>query len=198
MTENGQAPVRRGGGPRPPGDARRLVLDAAFDLLAERGMEGTSIDAISERAGVSKATVYRYWSSKRELVVDAVRRLGALGDIRESDDPRADALHLLTQLATMLTCSPAGRLLPRLVSAAAQDDVLAATWQAEVIAPRREGVARIVRRAVDAGQLPPDTDVDLVVDVLVGPIQYRHLVSGADPTALPAALVALIWDGIRG
>lgn len=207
---------RRPGRPRSE-RARRAALEAALALLTDRGLAAMSVDAVCERAGVSKATIYRHWESKERLCIEAVSCVRARGGEAAGPatdpgtgpdpaagcgpdpgaaDPRAGIVAVLRAFADADDPSASGRLLARLVGEAVDNPELARVWRATVVAPQRARLAGLVARAVEQGELRHDTDVDLVVDLLLGPLVYRRLVTG---TAVPAPeqLVEAVWDGFR-
>src|SRR5580704_16149454 len=106
--------------PRPPSaHAHEAVLDAALKLIADCGIEGTSVDAISEVSGVSKATIYKHWENKEALCLEAIGRLKPDLPVFRSEDPRADAIALLRHLGRSQKPEAMGRIWPRVMSYAA-------------------------------------------------------------------------------
>lgn len=186
---------RRPGRPRSE-RARRAALDAALALLADRGLSAMSVDAVCERAGVSKATIYRHWESKERLCIEAVSCARPDEPPPDSGDPRADIVAVLRAFVAVTDSSASGRLLARLVGEAVDNPELARVWRATIVAPRRARLASLVGRAVERGELRSDTDVDLAVDLLLGPLLYRRLVTGT-PMPRPEELVEAVWDGFR-
>jgi AcrR family transcriptional regulator len=153
------------------------ILDAAIELLGERGIEGMSIDEITTRAGVGKATVYRRWGSKEDIVIAALERF--VRDIRipDSGSLRTDLLSLLRD-ASKAYRSPRGRLLSALASAMERHPRLAETVRSDFLGPRRRAVLAVLERARERGELGADVDLDLVHDLMVGPFLYRRLFTG--------------------
>jgi AcrR family transcriptional regulator len=181
-------PRNRPGRPRNPA-THAAILTAAEQLLGEAGYAGMTVEAIAERAGTSKATIYRWWDSKEELLLEALDPAQHALPFTPTGVARDDLVGILEALVRTLpprACSP----IARLVGAMADSAHLAATLRTKVIGPRRAAVADLLRAAVATGDLPGDLDLDLAVDQLVGPLLYRHLVSG-DPIApdIPARLV---------
>lgn len=180
------APARPLGRPRDPAcDAR--ILDAALDLLAEHGYDGLTMEAVAARAGVGKATLYRRHAAKDGLVVDALATL--------TEPPAAvrgrglrDELVALLQATTRKTGSRAGRLMPRLVSAAVDHPDLLLSYRERVITPARKLFVTALQRGVDSGELRADLDLERAVDLLVGPVLYRALL-WPDQAAAPAGQV---------
>lgn len=162
--------------------------------MLERGFEATSMDEISRRSGVSKRTLYRHWPSKEDLLVEALGQAPDDVEVRQTDDPRADAVRLLQELVRTLERTAGGLLLPRLVGAAVDNPQLRRIWQEELTPRRRHPVVAILRAARDRGDLSADTDLELAADQLVAPVIYRWLVSGAPLAAdLPEQLVDAVF-----
>lgn len=186
--------------PRPPGRPRsprahRAVLEAVIHLLGERGFTGTSVEAVADRAGVSKATIYRHWSSKEALCGEAIACVVVDVPRAGGHDPRRLLKRSLIGLAEALEGSDAGRLLPHLASAAAINPQLAEIWRRSLVEPTRQRVIRLLREAVDAGQLAANTDVELAAELLLAPLFYRRLVTGAPAVdrRLVDRLLAAVW-----
>jgi AcrR family transcriptional regulator len=159
--------------------ARQAVLEAADDLLAERGFAGVTIEGIAQRAGVAKQTIYRWWPSKVDILLEAFTEDMAEhlfppdhGEVGE--DLRAH----LHRLALFLTESDPGAVLRALAGQAQHDPTLATRLREDYLSQQRERDRVPLQRAVDRGELPAGLDVDLAVDQLVGPIYYRVLVTG--------------------
>jgi AcrR family transcriptional regulator len=187
--------------PRPPGRPRsprahRAVLEAVIHLLGDRGFGGMSVEAVALRAGVSKATIYRHWASKEALCMEAVACVVVDAPEGRGEDPRRELEALLSGFVEALERSQAGRLLPHLASAAATDRQLAAIWRETLVEPARRRVDRLLRRAVDAGQLGAGADLDLAGELLLAPLFYRRLVTGAPAAdrAFVRRLVTAVWD----
>jgi AcrR family transcriptional regulator len=168
-------PARRPGRPR---DARadEVILEAAAKVLAECGPGGFTVDAVAGKAGVGKATIYRRWPSRSDLMLETAKQAGMGITDPDTGSVRDDMVHVLSMLAAKLTGSVAGRLMPALIAEASVNPEMSRTL-AVFVDERRRMSASIVRRAVARGELPDDTDVDRVVDMGAGPIFYRTLVA---------------------
>jgi AcrR family transcriptional regulator len=159
--------------------ARVAVLEAADDLLVERGFAGVTIEGIAARAGVAKQTIYRWWTSKTAILFDAM-----LADAAEHFSPpdhgdlRSDLRDHLRQVATFLTATDAGAVCRALAGQAQHDPEVATRFQSEFVEPQRERDREPLLRAQRHGDLSQTEDIDLAVDQLVGPIYYRVLVTG--------------------
>ena len=157
-------------------EADEAIVDAALAVFAEEGFDGLTMEAVAARAGVGKATVYRRYPGKAELVIRAASCLSAA----EAPEPdtgslRGDLQAIARNLVHLLTATVAGRCVPELVAALPRCAQLAGE-HGRFIAARRGHTVRAVHRAVARGELPAGTDAELVADLLSGPIFYRHLV----------------------
>lgn len=160
-------------------DARQAVLEAADDLLVEIGFAAVTIEGIAARAGVGKQTIYRWWSSKTDVLLDAF-----LDDAVEHLTPQdtgdlgRDLRTHLRNLAEFLTQSDAGAVFRALAGQAQHDAKMAERFRRDYLGQQREVDRLPLQRAVERGELAADTDIELAVDQLVGPIYYRVLVTG--------------------
>lgn len=157
--------------------ANQAILQAVLELVAERGYQGLTMEAIAERAGVGKATLYRRWSSP-----DAVLEAASEAFVREIGVPdtgtiRGDLLALLHGAIQVYRGLP-GRVMPGLVSAMAQNPRLASSVREGFLASRRAALRAVVERGIRRGELRPDTDVEITLDLVGGPLMYRLLVTG--------------------
>lgn len=165
----------RPGRPRSPA-ADEAIVDAALAVFAEQGFDGLTMEAVATRAGVGKATLYRRYPGKAELVIRAASCLAA-AEAPESDTGslRGDLQAIARNLVHLLTETVAGRCVPELVSAMPRCSQLAGE-HGRFVAARRHYTVRAVERAVARGEIAADADGELVADLLAGPIFYRHLV----------------------
>jgi AcrR family transcriptional regulator len=153
------------------------VLEAADDLLVELGYAGVTIEGIAARAGVAKQTVYRWWSSKADILFDALATDAAeYFSPPAGQDLASDLRAHLRQLAAFLTATDAGAVCRALAGQAQHDPAAAARFEAEFVAPQRERDRAPFAAAKQRGE-PLPTGIDLAVDQLVGPVYYRVLIS---------------------
>ena len=162
-------------------DARQAVLRAADDLLAEKGFGGVTIEGIAAAAGVAKQTVYRWWSSKIDVLLDAFLE-DAAQELTPADHGclEADLRDHLRHLAHFLTAADAGAVFKALIGHAQHDPAFAGTLRAHYLDEQRRRDRLPLERAIGRGELPADLDTAAAVDRLVGPIYHRILVTG-DP-----------------
>ncbi len=154
--------------------AEQAILDAALEAFAECGAEGLRCEDVAARAGVGKATLYRRWTGKEDLLIAALAALksplpvpggeSARGDLiamlavmaRDSDDPR------YARQSAMLH-GEGERRYPRLL----------ARYKETVVEPRRETVRQVIRHGIETGELRGDTDVEIVMLTLTGAVLAR-------------------------
>jgi AcrR family transcriptional regulator len=179
-----------------PRDARvdRAVLTAALELLREGGVTGLSMDLLATRANVGKATIYRRWESKEHLVLDALRSAMEPIEAPDTGALRSDLEGLLERVFERFGSGHLSDVLPLLISAAAHDDALEASLEA-YLHSRREPLLQVLERAVERGELAPDIDRDLFVEVVMGPALFRRLVTSGP---LDAAYAHRLLDWVLG
>ena len=199
MTEALRAPRRPNGHgsdrgrPRDPAvDA--IILEATLGLLAEVGYDGLSVAEIARRGEVTKPLIYRRWAKKSQLVVEAMMTRMPHEPTPDSGDTARDLVEFGNRLAATFSSSPAGRALPGLVAAMATDAEFASSYRALIIEPTRSLWRCAVERGIARGDLIAETDVEFVLDVLVGPLYVRLLITG-DPVdlAYPRLGVELVF-----
>jgi AcrR family transcriptional regulator len=177
VTEPSDVRVRRAGRPRS-AEADAAILDAATEEFIEHGLDGMSVDEVASRASVSKATIYRRYTSKLALVVAAARRCCAQHLLVSETGSLDDDLRSLARgTVQMLHASQAGRAMPRMVAESARQHALGEERRA-FIAERRSQPIALVERAIERGELRPGTDPAVLVDMLSAPLFYRYLLSG--------------------
>jgi AcrR family transcriptional regulator len=155
--------------------ARLAVLGAAADLLLENGLAAVSMDAVAARAGVSKATIYRWWPTKETLALDALYHEWDVPPARDTGSLRGDLLSLLRPWVRLAGRRPYGRAIAALITAAQADPEFARTYRARFVEPRREQVRVILRRAIERGEIPASTKIEVALDLLYGPVYHRLL-----------------------
>lgn len=169
--------TRQRGRPRS-GTAQTAILSAAIALLLDEGLHEMSMDDVAERAGVSKATIYRWWASKELLALDALSTEWAAPTPSKRTDTgslRGDLLALLRPWLRQLHEKPYGRVIAGLVAEAQIDPDFAKLYNEHFIQPRRDVARQILLRAAARGEIPADTDFEVVLDLLYGPIYHRLL-----------------------
>lgn len=176
--------------------ARLAILAAAGELMLEGGVNAASMEAIAERAGVSKATIYKWWPSRGAVALDGfLAQAQDTISVPEGLSTR-DALRFqLLALIRLFRDTPSGPLMRALVSQAECDPEIARAVRERWLAPRRAVACDIMRKGITAGELRPDADVAVVADQLFAPI-YHRLIFGHEP--LDDGLADLLVDQVMG
>jgi AcrR family transcriptional regulator len=157
--------------------ARDAVLAAAAELLLTRGLGAVSMDAVAEQAGVSKATIYRWWPTKETLALDALYHewAPAAPAADGTGSLRADLLSLLRPWVRLVGKRPYGRVIAALIAEAQTDPAFGALYRERFVEPRRAQARPILLRAIERGELPATTNIELALDLLYGPLYHRLL-----------------------
>jgi AcrR family transcriptional regulator len=167
--------------------SRRVILEAVLEELGTVGYGALTIESVAARAGVGKSTIYRHWSGKLALVEDAFRTLKAMAVVPEHGTIRERITGFLEQVAGLVEESTYSACMPALIDAAERDPQVRALHCA--LTNERMGVlVDVLRQAVADGELPADTNAEILADALVGPIVMRRLMFGVtfDPKQVPA------------
>jgi AcrR family transcriptional regulator len=175
----GHAAARRG---RPRSqEADQAILSAAAQILAEGGLGGMSIEEVASRAGVAKTTIYRRWTSRGTLALDAF-----LAEFQGQQPPpdtgslRGDLLAALRAWIRSVTRTSAGPILAGLIAEAQLDPELGAAWRERVVERLRGQHKIMLNRAVERGEIPASTDQEVALDLIFG-AAYHRLLHGHRP-----------------
>ncbi len=185
MSEAAASPRRNPGRPRSEA-SHQAIIRATLELLLETGYRSLTMDAVRARAGVGKATIYRRWSSKEELVRDAIVFMHDDIQAPDTGSVRGDFEGMAARVRSAAQRSGAATFMPRLLGETANDPELHAIFSANLVEPRRAQMRAILARAVARGEIRDDVDVELMIDLFAGPIIYRLLITRGDLAQLPA------------
>ena len=168
-------------------------------MLAERGFQAATIEAIALQAGVGRNTIYRRWRSKEELIADALRELTTDIDAWAEDDLYSLLLNWLREFAHTFSDPLYGRLLAGVLGELQRNPVFADVYADRVVRPRREALRARLTEGRDRGELRSDADVELVADLLGGALVLRLLPLGLPQIgeAYAEELLETIWRGIE-
>jgi AcrR family transcriptional regulator len=161
------------------GETRRRVIVATSDLIDRLGYRSVTVDAVARASGVSKSTIYRYWSSRADLVLDAFTcATDESTEVADTGDAIADLRTFLLRLAFRLNFRGAAQIMTGLISDALNDPEFAKTFRTKVIEARRQAFMQILLRGQQRGQIRGDVDLASVVDAVYGSIHHRLLMTG--------------------
>jgi AcrR family transcriptional regulator len=166
------ASARRPGRPRSE-QAEQAIIEATLDVFAEQGFEGVCVELVAARAGVGKATIYRRWPNKEELL------LAAFGSLK-SPFPEPQGVSVRDDLLAMVRVMCADKADPRkarryalLLGEGEKYPRLMARYKETVVQPRRDAMRAVIRRGTETGELRPDTDVEIAMLTLTGAIMAQ-------------------------
>ncbi len=203
MSAPASRPGPAGKGPGRPRSERahQAILRATLELLLEQGFAEMSVEGVATRAGVGKATIYRRWPSKADLVAEAVGRLShkALDPV-DTGSVRGDLILLAEQAFHTQEAGEVTEIMLKLMNERARYPELQAAFIRRVVQPRRRIVAEILERGIARGELRPDVDIDLLIDVLIGPIVYRSMLAAKHPPTVDRGtlerVIDMVFDGV--
>jgi AcrR family transcriptional regulator len=196
MAKKRNSPQRQTGRPR---DVRadRSIRRAALELVAKHGVAGLRVDDVAERAGVGKATIYRRYRSKDDLVTAAIAQMVSEIEIPDTGSTRADLSALMQSAVDNYRGSVEAAVMPSLVEAMHRDCRLARTVREGFLAARRAALRAVLERGVERGDLRPDLDREFALDIFGGPLFYRLLITGGPiDDDLAESVVDLIMRGL--
>jgi AcrR family transcriptional regulator len=169
VTETTESVQRRPGRPRSE-QADQAIRAAALDLFADSGLAGLCIEQVAAKAGVGKATIYRRWPGKEDMLLDALPLLTVPLPVPQGRSVRADLIALLEAMCKDAADPRRRRLVALLQGEGLQYPRLRARYLEMVIEPRRAAFRAVLRRGVATGELREDTDVDAAMYLLNGAV----------------------------
>ena len=188
---------RKAGRPRSE-TARRAILKAAQALLEKGGLPAVTMEGVAARAKVGKPTVYRHFGNRHELAMAALMAIGG-GEVRTApnSDPMRALKRQLSGIAALFE-SPTGRFVTSVLASGYGETEISKAFRSHFVQARREYGRALLQRAVDLGEIKPETDLDAAVDQLYGAIFYRLLMGHAP---VSKQFIATLFDqlilGIR-
>jgi AcrR family transcriptional regulator len=199
MSTDPETLSRRSIGARRNPASHEAILDAAEHVLRENGIAGFSIEAVARQARAGKPTIYRWWPNRTALMLDVYRRFKTAQVFPDTGTLREDLAGFLdNQLLGFWNNSLCGTVY-RAVIAEAQTDRDAAEALQNYQIERKTRALGIVERAKERGEIPPETDADLIIDLVVGYAWHQLLVGHVEPSmGKIALLVDTILGGVNG
>ena len=184
---------------RPRSDAsKQAILDAAYRLLKKRGIRSVSAQELVREAGVSTATLYRWWTSKEAAMLDAF-----LARVKPALEPPLEGsplerLHESVVHGAEWLHSRDSHVAIRLISDIQEDPAFRRLFLERFYLPRRAMNLDLVQQAIAAGELPDDTDAELLIDALTGPLYFRRIIGHAPVSKTFASqLASRVLAGFR-
>ena len=191
----GRETARRPGRPRSE-QAEQAIIEATLDLFAEQGFEGACVEAVAARAGVGKATIYRRWPNKEELL------LAAFGSLK-SPFPEPAGVSVRDDLLAMVKVMCADKSDPRkarryalLLGDGDKYPRLMARYKETVVQPRRDAMRAVIQHGIQTGELRPDTDVEIAMLTLTGVIMAHERDAGTLDDDFATRLVDGLLTGL--
>lgn len=179
-------------------ETQQSILSASYDLLLEHGFGAVTVEKIAERAGVSKATIYKWWPNKAAVVVDGfLTAASARLPVPDTGSVFSDVRIHATNLALFLS-SREGQIIKQLIGEGQFDPGLAEACHSRYFQPRRQEARQLFEQGVSRGELKADLDISLSLDLVYGPIFYRLVIlNGNVDERYAQELVEHAFAGIR-
>ncbi|MGC9668548.1 TetR/AcrR family transcriptional regulator [Planosporangium sp. 12N6] len=203
MSTAGTAPAdsdRRAPGRPRSARADEAIIAAVLDLFVEgHSAEAISVEAIAARAGVGKATIYRRWPNKEAVIVEAVASMKGPVPAVRGESVRDDLVALLARVSQQKD-DRAVKIMSCLLSEVQRSSTLQGCYR-EVVEPRRQMMREVLRRGMRTGELRPDLDVELALNLLAGPVLVHSMMRpDAEPPDedLATRVVDAVLRGIAG
>lgn len=190
-------PTRPRGRPRSTA-AHDAILSASLDLIRESGYDSLAIEAIAERAGVAKTTVYRRWATKELIVVEAIERIVLGVAIPDTGSVEQDVLALMDVTRRMYADVGTTSLLPALVATMARSKPVAKAVRAGMATAWNKAMSAVLQRGIARGALRADANVTVALELLAGPLFYRYLWLGTPMSeTYVKTVVSAVMDHLR-
>ena len=156
------------------------------------------MDAIARRAGVSKATIYKWWPNKSQVALDAfLTRMSESVILPDTGSAERDFAEQLDSVMAFYR-SPTGRLFSQFIAEGQSDPVFLALFRERFLFARRDAARIMWRRGVDRGDIRTDIDSEIVLDLVYGPMVFRLLAGhGSTETKESRAMIKVIFQGLR-
>lgn len=177
--------------------AHKKVLQAALELVAERGFDATSMDGVAQKSGVSKATIYKHWPDKAALMLEMMAEVNGL-----RDRPSFDSGNTRSDMIAVLSYRPsenAGmreRILPHFMAYAGSNPTVAMAWRQMVAEPPRRELTHLIQLGIQKAELTPKLDIEFCLALLLGPMVYWHIFlrrNAENPKPLAESVIDVFW-----
>ncbi len=156
----------------------KAILNSAHTLVADHGFQAVTIEGIAKHAGVSKATIYKWWPNKAAVVADSFfKTLKEQYPVPDTGSVIEDLVIQISNLSTFLA-SDEGRIIRELIAEGQSDSDVAEAYQSRYFSPRREVSRTILERGVERGEMKSGLNLELCVEMIYAPLFYRLLITG--------------------
>lgn len=201
-TSESEQEIRKPGRPRS-AQAHKAIIDATLELLAEEGFQGLSIEEVAARAGVGKTTIYRRWSSKEELVMEAIRHVQVDAPFVDTGNFRNDLVALLKTVYQGFMAHPypfLGKLVLKFIDEyQAHPEIFQGAFT-QLVFPRFQRFFHMVEQAQAREEIRGDIDPELVLELVAGSLYFRWIMRNLMPTSstslvdwIGQAVDAIMW-----
>ncbi|WP_379127479.1 TetR/AcrR family transcriptional regulator [Paenibacillus sp. sgz500958] len=179
-------------------ETQKTILKASYDLLLENGFGAVTVEKIAERAGVSKATIYKWWPNKAAVVMDGfLSAASARLPVPDTGSIFNDILIHATNLAQFLV-SREGKIITEIIGEGQLDTGLADTYRTRYFQPRRLEARQLLEQGIQRGELNSKLDVGVCIDLIYGPIFYRLILTGETiDDSYVKELIQYAFQGLR-
>lgn len=178
-------------------ETKNSILTAAYELLLENGFKTITVEGIADRAGVSKATIYKWWPNKASVVLDGFfAATETMLQVPDTGSIKDDLFIQVNNLASFLTSSK-GKVITELIAEGQFDANIAQEYRNRYFNPRRLISQHIFERGVQRGELKKELDIELCIDIMFAPLFYRLLITGETVnTEFVKDLIANVLSGL--
>ncbi|WP_234124762.1 TetR/AcrR family transcriptional regulator [Clostridium hydrogenum] len=174
------------------------ILNASYELLIENGFAGITVEKIAERANVSKATIYKWWTNKAAVVMDGfLNATNVELPIPNTGSTVEDMFIQVDNFVKFLTTRK-GNVITEIIAEGQYDPKLADIYRNAYFTPRRNISKQILERGISRGELRTDLNVEVIIDLIWGPVFYRLLITGeVIDSAFVKELINYAFQGIQ-
>ena len=178
--------------------ADRAILDAAFKLLCELGYARVSIEAVAAEAGVGKTTIYRRYATKVDLAAAAIRAHLNVEEVPRTGDTHADLALLLDRTIAAVFDGPVMSLVGSFVVEQRNNPELLDELRPGIAVPRRALMREVLRHGIARGEVRPDADIDVAIDMVAGAVVYTYIWGISSDGNWAKKVLEMIFQGIAG
>lgn len=190
---------RKPGRPRSD-DTHQAILQATKLLMLELGLNGVSIEGVAARAGVGKATIYRRWKSKEDLIAEVLSSIGNTVEVPDTGSTIADLISFTNRLVKSVS-NIYGVALPPVVKILVgilDNPQLKDVYRKHYITPQRQGFITILERGKKRGEIREDVDIDFAIDIIVGTYFYSIMLNPGNVSTekWTQKVISYLMDGV--